>query len=53
MVSAATGAVTLAGSPAAEDVVVFQIYRNGGSLAVDAKLIGIRLNFTVNAQDDS
>jgi hypothetical protein len=57
MTSSATAAVTLGGSPAAEDLVVFRVYRNASSgsdtCAVDAKLVGVRLNFTTNAADDS
>lgn len=48
-----TSAVTVAGTPQPEDLVIFQVYRNGGTLGPDAKLIGIRLNFVVNAADDS
>jgi hypothetical protein len=57
MVSAATSAITIGGSPASEDLVVFRPYRNASSgsdtVAADAKLIGVRLNFTTNAADDS
>lgn len=53
MVSAATTAITASNTPNAEDIVIFQVYRSGGTLASDARLIGIRLNFTVNAADDS
>ena len=53
MQSSFVSPVTLAGSPAAEDLALFQVYRNGGTLASDAKLVGVRLNFTVNAADDS
>ena len=53
MISANTSAITAAGTPAAEDLVFFQVYRNGGTLASDAKLVGVTLNFTVNAADDS
>lgn len=48
-----TGAMTLAGTPAAGDMAFFQVYRNGGTLADDAKLVGVTLKFTVNAADDS
>lgn len=57
MQSAFTGAVTIGGSPAAEDLVVFQVYRDASSgsdtLASDAVLLAVRLNFTINAADDS
>jgi hypothetical protein len=57
MWSAATAAITIAGTPAAEDLVVFKFYRdadNGAdTLAADAKLIAVRIKFTINAGDDS
>lgn len=57
MITAETGAITIGGSPAEKDLVVFQVYRdadNGAdTLAADAKLIGIRLFVTTNAADDS
>lgn len=57
MQSAFTSAVTIGGSPAEGDLVCFQVYRDAANgsdtLAVDARLIGIRLNFTTNAADDS
>lgn len=57
MESAETGAMTVGGSPAELDLVVFQVYRdadNGSdTLAADAKLIGLRLFITTNAADDS
>ena len=53
MQSSFTSAVTLAGSPAAGDMALFQVYRNAGTLASDAKLVGVTLKFTVNAADDS
>jgi hypothetical protein len=57
MQSAFTSALTIAGTPAEGDLVVFQVFRDADNvadtLAADARLIGIRLNFTTNAQDDS
>lgn len=57
MESAFTSAITIAGTPAAEDLVVFKFYRdadNGGdTLAADAKLIAVRIKYTINAVDDS
>jgi hypothetical protein len=58
MQSAFTSAITIGGTPAEGDLVVFQVYRdaaNGSDTlnAIDAKLIAIRLNFTTNASDDS
>lgn len=52
-----TSAITIGGSPAEGDLVAFQVYRKASdgsdTLGADAKLIGIRLNFTTNAADDS
>ncbi len=58
MESAFTSAITIGGSPAAEDLVCFQFYRdaaNGSDTlnAIDAKLIGVRIKYTVAAGDDS
>lgn len=57
MWSAATSAITIAGTPAAEDLVVLKFYRdadNGSdTLAADAKLIAVRIKYTINAGDDS
>lgn len=55
-VSPASSAITIAGSPAEQDYVVFQISRavaNGSdTMAVDARLHGVTLNFTTNAMTD-
>ncbi len=58
MRSAATSAMTVAGTPANSDLVKFQVYRdaaNGSDTlnAIDAKLIGVNLYITTNARDDS
>lgn len=57
MISTATSAITIAGTPAAEDLVCFQVYRdadNGSdTLAADAKLIAVRLFMTINAGNDA
>jgi hypothetical protein len=57
MHSAFTSAITIAGTPAERDLVVFQVYRdadNGSdTLASDAKLLAVVLQFTMNAKDDS
>jgi hypothetical protein len=57
MESAATSAITIGGTPAEGDLVVFQVYRdadNGSdTLAADAKLLGVVLTITTNAADDS
>lgn len=49
-VSPATAAITIAGTPAANELVQFRVYRApadaGDNMAVDAKLIGIMLNYT-------
>jgi hypothetical protein len=56
MISAATSAVTIAGTPAAEDLVVFQVYRdadNGSdTCAVDARLVGVTLYITCSKPTD-
>lgn len=55
--TAFTSAVTIGGTPAEGDLVVFQVYRKasagGDTIAADVKLLGIRLNYTTNAADDS
>lgn len=52
-----TSAVTIGGTPAEGDMVVFQVYRdadNGSdTCAVDAKLIGVELFITRNAANDA
>lgn len=57
MHSAFTAALTVAGTPAERDLVVFQVYRDADNaadtLAADAKLLGIVLQLTTNARDDS
>ena len=56
-VSPETSAITIAGTPAAGDMCVFQAARapsNGSdTMAVDARLHGIKLYYTVNAKDDT
>ncbi|MBF0284800.1 MAG: hypothetical protein HQL51_10125 [Magnetococcales bacterium] len=55
--SAATSAITLGGSPAEGDAVIFQFYRNASdgsdTLAIDARLHGVLLNYTTNANSDA
>lgn len=57
MITAETSAITIAGTPAAGDLVVFQIYRDaaagGDTLAGDARLHAVRILYTVNAGDDT
>ena len=52
-----SAAITIAGTPAAEDYVMFQIKRNvsdgSDTLAVDARLHGITLYFTIDARNDA
>tara|TARA_R110002074_G_scaffold182685_5_gene347708 strand:- start:3379 stop:3792 length:414 start_codon:yes stop_codon:yes gene_type:complete len=55
-VSAATGAITIAGSPADDDLLYLEVKRvvaNGGdTLGVDAKLLGVTIYFTTDAAVD-
>jgi hypothetical protein len=50
-------AVTIGNTPAENDYVVFQVARNpaeaGDTLAVDARLLGVRLFYNVNAGNDT
>lgn len=52
-----SSAITIAGSPAENDLVVFRVRRvpadASDTLGVDAKLIGIRLFITTNAKNDA
>lgn len=56
-ISAETPAVTVGGSPAAGDLVMFRFARQGGdvsdTLAVDARLVGVSLFYTTNAPNDA
>jgi hypothetical protein len=53
----ASSAITIAGTPAAEDLVQFQIYRDvsdaGDTLAVDARLHGITVYYTTTSLSDA
>lgn len=55
-VSPESGAVTAGGSPQAEDLVAFRITRVVGNaadtMAVDAKLIGVKIHYTTDAATD-
>lgn len=55
--AAASAAMTIGNTPASLDLTTFRLLRsvaNGSdTLAVDARLIGITLNFTTNAVDDT
>lgn len=57
MQSDATAAITIGGTPAEADWVVFQVYRNAASgsdtLASDARLHGVAVIYTTNAANDA
>jgi hypothetical protein len=57
LVTATSGAVTIANSPAAEDLCFFRIFRDvsdsNDDMAGDARLLGVKIFYTVNAKDDS
>jgi hypothetical protein len=53
-----SSAITIAGTPAAEDLVMFQVLRKADdgtndTLAIDAGLIGVTLYITINASTDA
>src|SRR5882757_4004958 len=52
-----SGAITIAGTPAVGDTVQFQLNRTvadaGDTMAINARLHGIRLFFTTNAATDA
>ena len=52
-----SGAITIAGTPAANDMCMYEVSREVGNasdtLVADAKLIGVALFFTINAGDDT
>ena len=57
-ISAATSAITLAGSPAEGDLAFFQVYRDADAAgdttnSTDARLVGVKLMFTTNAANDA
>lgn len=55
-ISPETSALTVAGSPGAEEWVVFQVKRNvsdgSDNMAVDARLHGVKIHYTINAFGD-
>ncbi len=57
MISATTAACTIAGTPASEDVVVFQVYRDanagGDTCAVDARLVGVTVYYNTTKPTDN
>jgi hypothetical protein len=56
-VSPTTSDITIGGSPAAGDIVYFQVYRDvsdsNDTLGADAKLIGVKLHYTSEAGTDA
>ena len=56
LVGPESGAITIAGSPADNDICYFRMYRDvsqgGDNMAEDARLIGIKLFFTTDALND-
>lgn len=56
-ISPESSAITVAGSPAAEEYVIFQIYRDvsdaSDDLAVDARLHGVKIHYTIDTGNDS
>lgn len=56
-VSAATSAITIAGTPAVDDMVAFRVYRDpvnaGDTMAVDAYLKGVRIFYSTNTLDET
>lgn len=55
-ITSETAAITIAGTPAAGDWVSFRVYRKaaaaGDTLSADARLLGVRLVFSVNKYSD-
>jgi len=55
LVSAESGAITIAGTPADNDLCYFRIYRDvsGDAMAGDARLHGVKIFFTTDAANDA
>jgi hypothetical protein len=55
MVNAISGNLTVGGTPLEGDQVIFQIYRDisGGPQTADARLHGVKILFTTNAENDA
>ena len=57
IITAETSAMTVAGSPGAEEYVAFRVYRdadNGSdTMTGDARLMGVKIHYTVDATNDS
>lgn len=53
-ISATSGAITIGGTPAENDMVIFEITRVVASdnMAGDARLLGVKILFTTNASTD-
>lgn len=55
--SPVSGAVTIAGSPVENDFVQFRLQRNpvdaGDTLAVDARVVAVKIHYTINAATDA
>lgn len=55
-ISDETAAMTVGGAPAAEELVLFEVYRDPGdaadTMAVDAYLLGVKLHYTTDAARD-
>jgi hypothetical protein len=56
-ISDETPAITVAGTPGAEEFVLFEVSRDpadaGDTMAVDAWLLGVKIHYTVNASSDT
>lgn len=54
-VTSATSAITIGGTPTAGDWIQFRIYRDVSedNLAADARLLGVRIEFTTDAHSDA
>jgi len=56
-VTSESGAVTIAGSPAVDDIVYFRIFRDvsdsNDDMTEDARLIGVKIFFTTDAANDA
>jgi hypothetical protein len=56
-VSSVTSAITIGGTPAANDMVAFRVYRDpanaGDNLAADAGLVGVKILYNIASLDDA
>ena len=57
LISAESGAVTIAGSPGDDELTYFRIFRDvsdgNDDMAGDARLLGVKLFFTTDAENDA